>query len=194
MFMKFVAIVFLLTVSHISFAQKIHMDVLMGDEKIGYIDAEKKTKGSNVQYEMTSNVEATMIITVKVNTTTNTWWYDGTLTVSHATRTSNVPGQSLNTSVNLKGDVYQVKRNSKETTQSVPVKFCVTNMYFQEPVKEETVFSEMQGSYLNLIHQPNHKYDVIQPNGKKESYSYVDGKLQKIESVIAGKNVVFLVK
>ena len=170
------------------------MEVMMGEKKIGEINAEKKTTGKAVQYEMTSHVEAAMVVTVKVTNTTKSYWYNGMLTNSRATRESNMPGQDQVTTVELKGSKYAVTINKKEKSETYPIKFCVTCLYYQEPVKDTTVYSEMQGMHLSIKDLGNHQYELSQPKGKKDIYSYVNGKLQKIESIVAGKNVVFIVK
>ncbi len=170
------------------------MDVMMGEKKIGEINAEKKTTGKAIHYEMTSHVEASMVVTVKVTNNTKSFWYNGLLTNSRATRESNMPGQDQVTTVELKGSKYAVTINKKETAEAYPIKFCVTCLYYQEPVKDTTVYSEMQGMYLPIKNLGNNQYELSQPKGKKDIYSYVNGKLLKIETIIAGKNVVFMVK
>jgi hypothetical protein len=174
-------------------AQKIKMNVLMGTEKIGEINAEKKIKDKKVTYTMSSTVEAKLFVTVQVSTTTNTYWYNGMLTNSRAMRTSNMPGQAQTVVLALAGKQYNITRNSEKLKQAYPIKLCVTNLYFYEPVKDTTVFSEIQGVYLPIIKTDAHQYQIVQPNNKKETYTYINGKLLKIETIIAGKNVVFLV-
>lgn len=194
MIKKFCFIILLLAGSVFSFAQKIRMEVMMGDKKIGEINAEKKINGKAVQYEMSSHVEATMMVTVKVSNITKSYWYNGMLTNSRATRESNMPGQDQVTTVELKGTKYAVTINKKETPEAYPIKLCVTCLYYQEPVKDTLVYSEMQGMYIPVKDLGNHQYQLSQPKGKKDIYSYANGKLTKIETIIAGKNVVFVVR
>ena len=194
MIKKYFALVMVVAISSFSFAQKIKMDVMMGDKKIGEINAEKKTNGKAVQYEMSSQVEATMMVTVKISNVTKSYWYDGMLTNSRATRISNMPGQDQVTVTELKGSHYVITIKKKQTTEAYPVRLCVTNLYFQEPVKDVTVYSEMQGQYLPIKDLGNHRYQLTQPNKKKDVYTYLNGKLLKIETVAAGKDVVFMVK
>ncbi len=194
MILKSVFVTLLLSIALFSFTQKMQMDVLMGDKKIGEINTLKKTKGKTVQYEMTSQVEAIMLVTVQVASHTKSYWYNGLLTNSRATRESNMPGQNQVTTVALKGNKYTVTINEKETPEAYPIKICVTNLYYQEPVKDTTVYSEIQGKYLPIKNLGNHQYELSQPKGKKDLYSYFNSKLIKIETIIAGKNVVFMVK
>ena len=194
MIKKYFALVMVVAISSFSFAQKIKMDVMMGDKKIGEINAEKKTNGKAVQYEMSSQVEATMMVTVKISNVTKSYWYDGMLTNSRATRISNMPGQDQVTVTELKGSNYVITIKKKQTIEAYPVRLCVTNLYFQEPVKDVTVYSEMQGQYLPIKDLGNHRYQLTQPNKKKDVYTYLNGKLLKIETVAAGKDVVFMVK
>ncbi len=194
MIKKICGLSLLLMAALFSFSQKIRMEVMMGDKKIGEINAEKKINGKAVQYEMSSQVEATMMIVVKVSNVTKSYWYDGMLTNSRATRVSNMPGQDLVTTTELRGAKYLVTSNKKESSQAYPVKLCVTCLYFQEPVQETSVFSEMQGVYLPVKDLGNHRYELTQPNKKKDVYVYQNGKLKQVETVTAGKNVVFVVK
>ena len=175
-------------------AQKIQMDVMMGDKKIGEIKAEKTAKGKNVQYNMTSDVEASMMVTVTVSSTTKSYWYNSQLTNSRATRTSNMPGQNQVTTLDLQGKEYVVAKNDVVSKAPYPVRVTITTLYFQEPLKDTAAFSEIQGLYLPVTSLGNHRYQISQPNGKKDIYVYENGKLQKIETVIVGKNVEFVVK
>lgn len=184
----------LIIVSLFSVAQKIKMEIVMGDKKVGEINAEKITNGKSAQYDMNSHVQASMMITVKVDIVSKSYWYNGMLTNSRATRNSNMPGQDQVTVVELKGKEYLVTRNNAKTYEPYPVRLTVTNLYFQEPVKDTAVFSEIQGMYLLITHLGNHRYQLNQPKGKKDIYVYQNDKLQKIETIIAGKNVVFMVK
>ncbi|MEO7311010.1 MAG: DUF6134 family protein [Chitinophagaceae bacterium] len=194
MVIKFSFVLLLLTGALGAVAQKIKMEVMMGEKKIGEINAEKVTKDKAAEYSMKSDVKTTMVFTVMVNIVTKTYWYDGNLTVSRAIRTSNMPGQDENTGLEIKGKQYQLTKNGKISQMDYPINLCVTNLYFQEPIKDTAAFSEIQGMYLTITNLGNHQYQVKQPNGKKNIYFYVNGKLQKIETVVAGNNVVFLVK
>jgi len=166
----------------------------MEDKKIGEINAEKKIEGKSAEYSMSSTVEATMMFKVQVSSVTKTYWYNDMLTISRATRTSNMPGQDQTTALQLKGKNYEVTKNDAQSQASYPIKLCVTNLYFQEPVKDTAAFSEIQAIYLPIKTLGNHRYQITQPNGKSDIYSYINGKLQKIESLIVGKNVTFIVQ
>jgi len=188
----FVGIFFLISVN--VFAQKIELDVLMGDKKIGEIKTEKKAKGKTASYTLSSTVDVTMLFKVQVTTLASNTFTNGLLTTSQANRKSNMQTENKTTATIWKAKAYEINRDNVIATLTEPVKYCVTNLYFEEPVNQQNAFSEIQALQLPIKSLGNHEYEISQPGGKKDVYTYVNGKLQKVMTVIAMKQVEFRVR
>lgn len=176
-------------------AQSIHLDVMMDNEKAGDIQVNAKKQGRQTEYEMTSNVKVKMIFEVTMEGKTTDVLRDGKLFSSHAKRTSSIGSENKETTTIWDGKKYNItKSNDDPTTLPTLISFCLTDLYFKEPLGISQVFSEMQGVYLPLTVLQNHQYQLQVNDSKKDVYTYANGKLVKVETVMAMKKITYVVK
>jgi len=191
---KFLGLGVFAIIHAISFGQHIHLDVMMDDKKVGDIEAIKTVKGKSATYELTSNVEATIIFKIKVDAVTKTQFKNGVLEHSTANRTTNIGKENKATTVDINGKQYLIHKGDDTSSIAGPIKFCISNLYFEEPLKLAAAFSEVQALNIPLTDLGSHRYQINQPNGNKDFYVYEKGKLKSIETTIAMKKVFFVVK
>lgn len=60
------------------------------------------------------------------------------------------------------------------------ISFTVAMLYFNEPLKAKAIYSENWGQYLTINAIGNHTYQLVQPNGKINTYVYKNGLCQSI--------------
>ncbi len=177
------------------FAQNVHLDVMMDDAKCGEINVTAQKHGKQTEYEMTSNVKVKMIFEVTMEGKTTDVFKDGKLFSSNAKRVSSIGSENKETTLIWDGKKYNItKSNDDPSTVSTPITYCLTDLYFKEPVGISQVFSEMQGTYLPLTSLQNHQYQLQVNDSKKDVYTYANGKLVKVETVMAMKKVMYVVK
>lgn len=175
--------------------QTMHLDVMLGSKKIGDINATATKEGKDIFYEMTSKVQVKIMLDVLVESKTNAMFKDGKLLSSKAFRRTNMASENKETMVKWNGKKYEITRtNEKPITLSTPIYYCVTDLYYREPIGQAQVFSEAQGMYLPLTTLPNHQYQLQVNDNKKDVYSYLNGKLTQVETTIAMRTVLFVVK
>lgn len=176
-------------------AQTIHLDVMMDDTKCGDINVIAKKQGLQTEYEMTSNVKVKMIFEITMEGKTNDVFKDGKLFSGNAKRVSSIGSENKETKILWDGKKYTITKSSNDpSTVATPITYCLTDLYFREPIGISQVFSEMQGTYLPLTNLQNHQYQLQVNDSKKDTYTYTNGKLVKVETVMAMKKVMYLVR
>lgn len=176
-------------------AQTVHLDVMMDDAKCGEINIIAKKQGKQLEYEMTSNVKVKMIFEVTMEGKTTDIFKDGKLFSSNAKRVSSIGSENKETKLLWDGKKYNItKSNDDASIVSTPITYCLTDLYFKEPTGISQVFSEMQGTYLPLTNLQNHQFQLQVNDSKKDVYTYANGKLVKVETVMAMKKIVYVVK
>lgn len=176
-------------------AQTVHLDVMMDNSPCGEINVIAKKQGKQTEYEMSSNVKVKMLFEITMEGKTSDVFKDGKLFSSCAKRTSSIGSENKETKLLWDGKKYNITKGSDEpTTFITPITYCLTHLYFNEPIGISQVFSEMQATLLPLINLQNHQYQLLVNDSKKDVYTYAKGKLVKVETLMAMKKVVYLVK
>jgi hypothetical protein len=176
-------------------AQTIHLDVMMDDTKCGDINVVAKKQSKQTEYEMTSNVKVKMLFEITMAGKTNDVFKDGKLFSSNAKRVSSIGSENKETKILWDGKKYTITKSSDDpSTVTTPITFCLTDLYFKEPTGVSQVFSEMQGIYLPLTNLQNNQYQLQVNDSKKDIYTYANGKLVKVETVMAMKKVMYVVR
>lgn len=94
---------------------------------------------------------------------------------------------TLVTNKNYKVDFSGEEKASRQLTQ--PIASTITNLYYQEPVELETVYSERYGKLCALKKLSDNRYAISLPNGKQSIYSYRGGDCQEVQTELSGVKV-----
>lgn len=70
----------------------------------------------------------------------------------------------------------------------------IVNLYYEEPVNVNAVYSEKYGQICKVESLGNSRYGVIMPSGKQTVYTYVDGKCVEVIVELAGVKLKILRK
>ena len=86
--------------------------------------------------------------------------------------------------------VAEQYKHSYRTTQTTPITFAVTNLYFSEPVGQVTAFAEYFGDQFALM--PGKKPGTYRAHrdGRDDEYQYEQGRLVKIIKKNSIKNFI----
>lgn len=62
----------------------------------------------------------------------------------------------------------------------------IVNLYYEEPVNVNAVYSEKYGQLCRVESRGDGLYSVLMPSGKRTMYTYVDGKCTEVAVELAG--------
>jgi hypothetical protein len=177
-------------------AQKtvIQFDVLHNGKNIGLLTATKEVNGAYVTKTISSNTSTkVLLLNLHVESEIKVSTHKEILLNLYAYRNVNHGHDNTKTKVvRLAANRYKVTKNGKEKIATRPeIRFCVSDLYFKEPVGLGKVFSDTFAEDLKLeINNPN-TYQLILPDGNKSTYSYTNGVLKTVVSDFSVGEVVF---
>ena len=178
------AILFLSIVSLQAQTTKIVFDTYYKNKSIGIVTALKVHTDSNTVVDLHTKTDSkVLMLEVHVESEINIIYTSNTLRKGVAYRHSNRGSEDIqSTTVKTTESFYSIEREHKKQILTVnSIDFCVTDLYFNEPVGRTKVFSNMYRQFINITNEGAGKYKTILPDGKKATYTYVGGKLSTIE-------------
>ncbi|MDB5273795.1 MAG: hypothetical protein JWO58_2162 [Chitinophagaceae bacterium] len=172
----------------------INFDVIFGGNTIGTLTATREIKGTQVIKNLRSNTDAkVLMLSVHVESEVHLKTESEVLTAATSYRHANRGAEDIETSVNKEsGTQYKVIKNG--TTKIITnsgIKFCVTDLYFKEPVGITTAFSNTYGEFLSVKPKGKGIYTLVLPDGKTTVFNYVNGKLTQMEANISVGTILF---
>lgn len=185
---------FLLSVTS-AFTQKQEttFDVIFRGEKIGVLNAQETKSKSKAYKELTVDTKSTFLfIPVHMESEIRITQKRGILIEGTAYRNANRGSSDVNATIRKVGfRLYERERNGvKDKIRTKPIRFCVVDLYFKEPLKVNEVFSNMYVEMLQLKRIDTGKYQLITPDNNNSIYTYTNGKLVSIEAdTLVGKIV-----
>lgn len=91
------------------------------------------------------------------------------------------------TNKNYKVDFIGDEKASRHLPQHIAT--TITNLYYQEPVDSELVYSERYGKLCTLTKVGDSRYVISLPNGKRSIYQYSEGACQEVQTELSGVKV-----
>lgn len=178
----------LLAVPAFSFSQVVHYDVIVAGHTIGGVKV----------YHFQNDVKKQRIeAEFKVPFYSGTFFSENNFSdgaLRNSVTEHHVNGkrkqQTVTTFVtnkNYKVDFSGEERASRHLTQHIAT--TITNLYYQEPVDLETVYSERYGKLCALRKVGDSRYAISLPNGKQSIYSYTSGDCQEVQTELSGVKV-----
>jgi len=79
------------------------------------------------------------------------------------------------------GDCIRIKDGEEEINQMAIPDYMVLDMYFEEPVERDSVYSETYIQYLPLTLVGKNRYMISLPDGVRNYFSYVDGRINRLD-------------
>jgi len=174
-----------------AWAQKtiVNFEVSLDGKIIGGMVATKEVNGDEVNYTLHSDVEAKVLrMSVEVESELEMRTKDQILISGTSYQYSNRGKSNISASVKRQEDkTYKAVKNGK--TRVLPIsqiQNTVTDLYFREPVGVSTVYSIADADFLSIESKENGLYLLILSNGKRNTFTYVDGYLEKMRAPILG--------
>jgi len=172
----------------------IHFDVIFGGKSIGTLSASKEVNGTHVVKNLRSNTDAkVLMISVHVESEVHVKSEGEIITSATAYRHANRGAEDIETTTTKeKGNTYTIVKNGEHISLThVGIKFCVTDLYFKEPLGITSVYSSTYGAFLQVKYQSKGVYKIILPDGKSTVFTYVDGKLTQAVATMSLGDIIF---
>ncbi len=176
-------------ISSLFFAQAqktaLTFEVVFKKDKIGTVHAVQEKTGNKIINDLSTNTDAKVfMVSVHVESEVNLIKENGTLVKGTAYRHANRGSEDVHAKVSkLAEKTYQAEKNGKVTKiENKLIGFCVVDLFFQEPVGLNKIFSNMYADFMNIKILGAGKYQVVAPDKKTTVYSYQNGQLMTVES------------
>jgi hypothetical protein len=179
----------------LAFAQKQEtvFEVIFKGKKVGTLHAQETKSASKSFKELTVDTKSTfLLIPIHMESEIRITQEKGILIEGTAYRNASRKSSDVNATIRKIGfRLYERERNGvKDKMKSKPIRFCVVDLYFKEPLRVNQVFSNMYVEMLQLKRIDTGKYQLITPDNNHSTYTYANGKLVSIEAdTLIGKIV-----
>ena len=160
-------------------AQRLEYDIIwLG--KVGKLHIHKTINEDTQQIETNSEVKLPFY---KLNWITTASFKNGRLMASNYRQLLNDKKREY-TEISMTSDSTWKMTNDLGHHSFIDIKnpFFVSRLYFEEPLKEQFVFSERYAQPLELINYGNGHYQLLLPDGNTCDYFYEDGKCKKVKA------------
>jgi len=162
-------------------AQTLVYDVIIWGDTVGKVTAMLEETGNQKRYYLKSYAIFSLFGKQKLEYEYENIFRNNILQESN---TKNLRNGDLRSYSRIKrlGNGYSIDIDEEITNlPNRQIDYCITSLYFEEPVKKARVFSERFGEDCQLKQLETHKYELELPSGKKNYYSYKDGVLTTLE-------------
>ena len=172
---------------------EISFHVYLKDKLIGKVEAIEIKKGTEVIRDVKAESDASVMM-LSVHVETDTKVINGNRVQIEGTayrHTNRGPSDIHATTKRLAAKKYELDRNgTKSLYELEEITFSVTDLFFEEPVGIQKIFSNMFAEMVPLKTLGSGKYQVTTPDKKSTIYTYSNGKLVVIESETPAGNVL----
>ncbi len=172
---------------------QVDFDVFFKDEKIGTLRATETVHADESVKELKSETEAKLLfISFHFESDVTTINKNNVLISGTAFRESNHGPGNIQAKVTKTGiSQYERTQNGvSEKFRHPPIKFCVIDLYFREPVGIKKIFSNMYTQMLSIKKLGGGKYLLSTPDNNTSIYIYDKKKLVRIELATKVGNVI----
>jgi len=180
---KVLALCFLLLQFIFSHAQETHhanYKVFRNEEEVGTITVQRVSGATGTTYSLNSSVTIKTLIAIHIKEIIVNQFEQGVLINSVHNREIN-DFKSINKELVKSGERYLL---DGETLPHLGGKIAnsVLTLYFQEPVKDNFIYSESFMEMVTIKELKPGVYRLTQPNKNVTDYYYVSGALTKVEA------------
>lgn len=166
-------------------------EIWHGDRKIGTLVAIMISDGKKKVYRLETHVDVKMVFSVKADVVVRNTFIDEILSEASAKRVVN-NSLKLNNTILRHGEEYRMTTKDQETlTHQGVIRKCVSQLYFEEPLNQTSLFSEAFLEYMPLVKAGKSTYELKLPDGKINQYTYSEGlcKFVTIETQLSSVNL-----
>ena len=161
---------------------------------IGEINFVEMIQGQKKFLSMNSNVETTVIITIKDHTS-ETAGYDKGIMVYSSFYQMQTGSDVVNKTTTVSGKKYKVTdKGESKLIILPPVRYSTLLLYTTVPTNIYKVFSGNFQKMLDIKKTAENKYRLILPDGKFNDYTYKNGICSMVEIVRSLGTVQFILR
>lgn len=162
-------------------AQKLTYQIFMGNDSIGLMHAEHKVAGANHLYEYRSSMSVNSVVNVEIQFLLTATFDKDKLLNSYTEQ--NVNGRTkVSSTAKWDGKMYLVQTlEKKDKIKNTMITYNLATLYFKEPVNLKKIYSDTNGSFLNVKQAGPHQYELVLPDGKRNLYTYQFGICKEVE-------------
>lgn len=161
-------------------------------EVIGSVVAVSLKDGAKQAYRIETHVNVKVVFSFKADISVRNSFVDGVMVYGEAKRVFN-NALKLNNRITRSGNGYQIVDKNQDTTfHEGAIKYCVSQLFFIEPVNQKSVFSEAFAQALPLKKLDGNTYELRLPDGHINHYHYEKGVCKEvyIETQLSNVNLV----
>lgn len=193
---KYILFLVGLYVSNPSIAQerKLVYDVIRNGKVIGEINFVEMIQGQKKFLSMNSNVETTVIISIKDHTA-ETAGFDKGIMVYSSFYQKQTGSDEVKKTTTISGKKYKATDNGESRLITLPpVRYNTLMLYTNVPGNITKVFSGNFQKMLDIKKIAENKYRLILPDGKVNEYTYKNGICTKVEVVRSIGTIQFVLR
>lgn len=183
-------IIFFLKMLGVEAQETIKYDVSIAGITIGEMVAKKEKKGTEIQYELKSQVSFWFFGKINLDYLTRAVFQGKQL--MHAKMTSKTNRGDFESNIRWTGDQYKIQstnyKHELDTVIQRPFHFSAAVFYFEEPIQAQEFLAEAYG-LPSPIKKVKDYYEV-NVNGNRNRFYYKDGELDKAVMEFPIKNYV----
>jgi hypothetical protein len=166
-----------------AYSQSMHVfQIEVAHIKVGELITEKVVKDSLTFYIFRSEVDAWMLIRVRVSHLITCVYKKDKLVLAEINSVIN--NQKYHSKVEWKSDHYEYDCSTykyhKTGSLNENIDFSVVRMYFEEPLGKKQIFAENYGIFAPLLVLPGNNYR-LEVEKNRNSFYYSGGILSKVE-------------
>ncbi len=162
------------------------------DKKVGTVETRQVVNGDERNTLITSVTSVQLFRQYKVTTRIQNRYDGEILQYAKTERVTNTSTDNLTTVTERKGGHYSISKKGKDANLDMAaIRYCVSDLYFKEPVHINQAYSETSGQMLALTKMAKDGYVLILPDGKQNYYHYSAGKLVSVEAVTTLGKIYF---
>ncbi|MEP7129010.1 MAG: DUF6134 family protein, partial [Chitinophagales bacterium] len=146
-------------------------EIFRGQDKIGRVVAISIADGAKQMYRIETHIDVRVVFSFKADIVVRNTFMNNVLTDAYAKRVLN--GKlKINNSI-LKQDMrYQMVDTEGDTSfYKGAINYCVSQLYFEEPVNKPTAFSEAFLQQVPLLKSNTGTYELKLPDGNVNHYT-----------------------
>ncbi|TGD82266.1 DUF6134 family protein [Hymenobacter wooponensis] len=161
--------------------------------RVGTMTATRQAQaGNTITYTLTSDVQVNFLVYhLKVYYQVVNQVRNGQLMLSTVAAHTNQGNFASRTE--WKGDHYDIVANQYKyqhrATESQPITYTVTDMFFGEPLGHSKAYAEYFGDYFTLTATGHNTYRAVR-DGREDQYHYTNGRLLTIVKTNPLKNFI----
>ncbi len=178
---KILALIFLICINLNAQDESLYFDVIHNKEILGSLEATKTVDNGKIIYKSHTQVVYHLLTTINID-----YNYEVIYSNNHLEKATVLIKVKDHVKTNVQtvqeGNVYHYYSDQeiiKTIQETIP--HSIEQLLFEEPIGISKIYAEEHGEFHTLELIDKHTYLKTAPNGNKNTYQYVDGKLYKSE-------------